>query len=163
MATASALATALVRVDILEDDRGLGYRHPIVRAVVLDELGGPERARLNAAAARLLAGDGVPPEEFASHLLAAEPAGDPWTVARLREAAATARARGAPEIAAACVRRALDEPPAPADRGPLLLELGTLRAVLDPGAGETELREALALASGPEPSVRPRRSPSRTR
>ena len=149
MANASAMATALLRVDILEDDRGLRYRHPIVRAVVLDELGGPERARLNGAAARLLAGDGVPPEEFTSHLLAAAPTGDPWIVARLREAAATARARGAPEIAAACVRRALDEPPAPAERGALLLELGTLRAVLDPGAGHAELREALALAPGP--------------
>jgi DNA-binding CsgD family transcriptional regulator len=149
MAVASSAATALLRADILEDDYGLGYRHPIVRAVVLHEIGGPERARLNGAAARLLEGDGLPPEHYASHLLAAAPTGDPWTVARLRTAAASARARGAPEIAGACLRRALDEPPDPAERGPLLLELGMLQAALDPAAGHAELREALALASGP--------------
>ncbi len=71
-------------------------------------------------------------------------------VSTLRAAAAIAVSRGAPDSAEAYLRRALNEPPPPAVRGQLLLELGLAemagrrgpRAVL-------ELREAVAIIDAP--------------
>jgi DNA-binding CsgD family transcriptional regulator len=57
-------------------------------------------------------------------LLEAEPAGNPDAVRALRAAAGAATARGAPESATAYLRRALPEPPGPAERPAVLLELG---------------------------------------
>ncbi len=51
------------------------------------------------------------PERIAAHLLLARPAGDPWAVRMLRDAASSAIARGAPDSAVAYLRRALEEPP----------------------------------------------------
>jgi DNA-binding CsgD family transcriptional regulator len=77
-------------------------------------------------AAELLDGEaeGALPR-VAAHLLACGPAGDRWVVQRLAEAAREALERGAPEIAASCVRRALAEPPETAERAALLLSLGS--------------------------------------
>ena len=73
---------------------------------------------------------------IAAHLLAAPPAADPWVADALRAAARSARGQGAPELAAAYLRRALLEPPA--DRVPILLELG--RAEHAAGAPEATAR-----------------------
>ena len=51
----------------------------------------------------------------AQHLLVSEPAGDGWAVERLVEAACTAGKQGCPESEAVFLRRALAEPPPPAD------------------------------------------------
>ena len=66
---------------------------------------------------RLLVRERAEPERVALHLLRTEPAGEPATVATLREAARRAAARGAPQSAATYLRRALAEPPATAGRG----------------------------------------------
>ena len=63
---------------------------------------------------------------IAAHLLAAPPAADPWVPEACAKPRARARGQGAPEIAAAYLRRALAEPPA--DRVEVLLELGRVRA-----------------------------------
>ena len=58
-----------------------------------------ERETRHARAARIFAAEGATPDRVAAHLLAAAPAGDPWAVERLREAAAAAagaRARPSP-------------------------------------------------------------------
>jgi DNA-binding CsgD family transcriptional regulator/tetratricopeptide (TPR) repeat protein len=77
------------------------------------------------------------------HLLAAAPAGDPWAVGKLRAAAVDARRRGAPDVAAACLRRALAEPPPAAVRAEVLSGLGQLEAMQEPAAAAGHLREAL--------------------
>jgi DNA-binding CsgD family transcriptional regulator len=63
-------------------------------------------------------------------------------VSTLREAAARARDRGAAEVAVACLRRALEEPPPSAERGRVTLELAA--AELDggdPGAAVEHFEE----------------------
>ena len=64
-----------------------------------------ERMRAHRRAAELLAVREDSAERVAEHLLATEPAGDAWTVARLTEAAREAARRGAPESAASYLRR----------------------------------------------------------
>ena len=72
------------------------------------------------------------------------------TVERLRAGATEARARGAPEVAADCLERALAEPPQVAARIELLFELGQVRAMQDPKAAVSPLSEAFATdAEGP--------------
>ena len=70
-----------------------------------------------------------PAEAVATHLLPADGIGaEPWAVATLRDAAAEAMARGAPERAAALLDRALAE--AGKDDVALLLEAGNAQATL---------------------------------
>ncbi len=85
-----------------------------------------ERARrsANARAARLLDEEGADLDTVAAHLLLAEPMADEWVVAELREAAASAIGRGAPEAAVGYLRRALEEPPPAAERIAVQRELG---------------------------------------
>jgi DNA-binding CsgD family transcriptional regulator len=121
---AADIADALRAASILAPSLELDFAHPILR-VAADEMMGPdERALTHARAAKLLWDDGAPPDRLALHLLHAHPRGDVAVVEVLRAAAAVAAGRGAPETAAACLRRALDEPPPRVLRGPLLLELG---------------------------------------
>jgi len=68
-------------------------------------------------------------------------------VARLRQAADQARGRGAPEVAARCLRRALAEPPREAARVEVLFELGQIETMQDPAAAVSDLGEALAGSS----------------
>jgi ATP/maltotriose-dependent transcriptional regulator MalT len=105
------LADALARDTIVTNDRPIGYVHPLVRTAVYADSTALLRAIQHKQAARILADDGVPAEQYAPHLLAADPAGDPWVVDALRTAANTALGRGAPEPAAAYLARARAEPP----------------------------------------------------
>ena len=145
--TAARAATALIRAELLIECDVLEFRHPLVRSTVVADLGGPLRARLELAVARLLATEGADATVVASHLLGAAAGHDPWVVATLREAATESRARGAPAIAAEYLRRALREPPAPDDRAELTLELGTLLLGSDPDAARHELLRARRLAT----------------
>ncbi|MBM2615797.1 AAA family ATPase [Actinoplanes sp. LDG1-06] len=85
--------------------------NPMIASALMQRLGAAERSRWHARAADLLAVRGTDPERTAVHLLRAEPAGRADVVALLRSAAARAAGRGAPESAAAYLRRALEEPP----------------------------------------------------
>ncbi len=86
---------------------------------------------------------------MAAHLLLAPRSGDPRVVAVLREAAHRAGTRGAAESAVAYLRRALAEPPADAERADLLLELGSVEALVSGEAAIEHLQEAHALADDP--------------
>src|SRR5262249_18752912 len=88
------------------------------------ELPATRRGVEHARAARLLAGLGASPERIAAQLLLAPARGDAWVVERLREAAAVAISRGAPDAAFAHLQRAQEGRPWPAVRTPLALELG---------------------------------------
>ena len=141
---AAAAADLLVAASILGPRRPLAFAHPIVRAGILEEVPPAERMRAHRRAAELLAVREDSGERVAEHLLATEPAGDAWTVARLTDAARDAARRGAPESAASYLRRVLAEPPAPGARARILLELGVAEATAGQPEGEAHLREALA-------------------
>ena len=147
---AGSLADLLAQGAILKRSRPLEFVHPIVREAVYADLGEHERAAEHARAARLLWETGASSERIAAQLLGADPAHDAWAVDRLREAARRAAEKGAPEVAVRYLRRALAEPPVPALRPQVLLELGTLGAAIGEPDAMHRLREVLALAGEPE-------------
>lgn len=151
---AAAAVDQLVAAGILEPALPLAFVQPIVRAGVLAELPAPERAAADRCAAELLDGREGTGERVAEHLLATEPAQDPWVVDRLTTAARTALQRGAPESAATYLRRALAEPPAAELRPPLLADLGIAELTAGRSAGAARLREVLASGADDELRVR---------
>jgi DNA-binding CsgD family transcriptional regulator len=149
-AAAVAGADALAGAGILAPGRPLAFAHPIVRAGVYGEIGQAERAAGHRRAARLLADAGAAEERVAEHLLAADPVGDAWVVERLVAAARAAGRSGAPELAAVYLRRALEEPPEPAARAALLLELGIAEDNAGQAAARPHMRAAIDAAADPE-------------
>ncbi len=145
-------ADALARAAIVDAHPALEFAHPIVRTAVYAEIAPGRRATSHRRAAEMLARDGALPEAFAPHLLACEPSGDAWVVEQLRAAARAVGRRGAPDAARVHLRRAQAEPPAPADRAAVLLELGAAEL----RAGHTEAIEHLrrALADADATAVR---------
>ena len=102
------------------------------------------RQRWHKRAARMLDEEEAASAEVTVHLLAAAATGDAWVVDRLRQAAADARSRGAPDVAIQCLERALAEPPAAGARGDVLFELGSAQTFHAPAAAAEHLTEALA-------------------
>ena len=128
LVVAELTADRLAAAQILAPARPLEFFHPLIGAAVLEDIApGALRVAHRRAAALLDEGGGEGSlARVAAHLLACGPAGDGWVVARLADAAREALDRGAPEIAASYVRRALAEPPdAPKARAAVLLLLGT--------------------------------------
>lgn len=140
---AVAGADALAAAAVLDPDER-AFVHPLVREAVRVAIPPAERAALHGRAARILDARGARPAEVALHLLASEPAGDPRAVAVLREAAAQASAEGAGDVAAAALRRALQEPPSPEERAAVLVELGEIEVATGGTEGVARLDEALA-------------------
>lgn len=125
----AAEATAgLARSEIVEREPPLRFVHPLVRAAVYHDLSAGEREVEHARAAAILAAAGAPADQVAAHQLQLPPRGDPEVVRTLRRAGADALGRGAPEIAAVLLERALREPPSEEDRPEVLLELGRSEA-----------------------------------
>jgi DNA-binding CsgD family transcriptional regulator len=151
---ASQATLDLARVEIMRPGPPLGFVHPLVRGAIYETLSPLERTRGHARAAHLLVESGAEPERVAAQLLLVPPALVPSdaggrVVALLRDAARSARSRGASEGTVAYLRRALAEPPADSERADLLLELGTAEA-LSSGEGAVEhLREAHELVDDP--------------
>jgi DNA-binding NarL/FixJ family response regulator len=147
---AARLADALRAAGLLDDGDRLTLAHPLVEGALYASLARGERALWHADAADVLARDRADAEHIALHLLRTEPSDDAGTVATLCEASDRATARGAPQSAAAFLRRALAEPPA--DRrteADIRLELGlALAAFLAPDA-PTELHAAVQRADSP--------------
>jgi DNA-binding CsgD family transcriptional regulator/tetratricopeptide (TPR) repeat protein len=147
MADAAASADRLAGIGVFEPGTPLQFVHAIVRAAVHDDIPRAERGLRHAEAARLLAAEGADPDVVCAHLLVCEPAGSLEVVDRLREAAARAMRRGAPESAVAYLRRALAETADVSVRAALLHELGLAEKVLADPAAVQHLRESLELAS----------------
>jgi DNA-binding CsgD family transcriptional regulator len=113
-----------------------------VRDAIYHEIPFADRIMRHARAAEILGEQGAPPEQIATHLLAAPRRGNPWVVDVLAEAAASARAKGAADTAVSLLTRAIEEPP-PTERQPdLLLELGLAETLTSGAAATTHLREA---------------------
>ena len=122
-ATAEA-AGRLADAQIITGGHRLSFAHPIVAAAIYADIPSATRTREHARAARVLFDTGAAAERVSAHLHAAAPAADPWAVRVLRQAAGAAIARGAPDSAAALLRRALAEPPSDKARFRVLSELG---------------------------------------
>jgi ATP/maltotriose-dependent transcriptional regulator MalT len=139
-ARAGDLLTSLV---ILKPGERLEFAHPIVREAVHADIGSHERAGAHARAARILSASGASQERVAAQLSEAEPAADAERVELFRRVAADAVARGAPSAAVAWLGRALTEPPPPASRAEVLLELGSAEFRLGAPQSVDHLRAAV--------------------
>ena len=115
---------ALVSVGVIEAGDTVRFTHPILRSAIYSDLSPAERERLHRAAATILRERGAPEGQVAAHVMHTEPAADPDAVELLRKAARYALSLGDAPNASALLARALDEPPAEADRESVLLELG---------------------------------------
>jgi DNA-binding CsgD family transcriptional regulator len=145
-AAAARAADTLTAAAVLGSGRPLDFVHPLVRAAVHAGMPPAERAEAHGRAARLLAADGATAGLVGVHLQATEPAGDAWTVERLRRAGREALAQGVPRAAVGYLRRALAEPPPAPARAAVLAELGAAEQRAGDPAALDHLREALALA-----------------
>jgi len=135
----------LMAEHLVEGDRQLRFVYPLVRSAVYQDQAPPVRQQWHKRAAQLLAAEGASPAEMTAHLLGSATSGDPWLTDQLRRAAADARGRGAPEVAAQCLERALAEPPPAAARADVLYELGAARTFHSPASAAEYLSEALEL------------------
>jgi DNA-binding CsgD family transcriptional regulator len=126
---AATAADELAATDVLLAGGPLFFAHPIVREAIYADVASADRAALHLRAARLFRDRETAPETIAAQLLGAGRHGDAWVVTALREAAREARARGAHDAAASFLRRALEEPPGPAERPHVLHELGASSAL----------------------------------
>ena len=142
---AAGLASELIGADVLCDAPSLGFRHALVREAVLDGLTVPLRRAAHRRAAALLRGCGAAPDRIAAQLLLAERRAERWAVEVLRAAAAQALDRGAPDVAADLLARALEEPPPAEQRAEILAALGTAEVHAGRPAGCERLREAIGL------------------
>lgn len=151
---AAGLASELIGADVLCDAPSLGFRHTLVREAVLDGLTVPLRRAAHRRAAALLGECGAPPERIAAQLLLGERRGERWAVALLRAAAGQALDRGAPDVAADLLARALEEPPPAEQRAEILAALGTAELHAGRPAGCERLREAIRLQDDPRERAR---------
>ena len=149
LADAAAAADGLAGIGVFEPGTPLRFVHPIVRTAVHEDIPQAGRGLRHAEAARLLAAEGADLDAVCAHLLVCEPAGSAEVVERLRAAAARAVGRGAPESAAAYLRRALAETADVRLRALLAQELGRVEKVLGDPAAADHLRESLRLTSDP--------------
>jgi DNA-binding CsgD family transcriptional regulator len=155
-AVVRAAADALRAEWILGRDVSLRFIHPLVRDAVYSEIPAGERTQAHRRAAELLREEGASVERIATQLLACEPEADPTTAETLLEAGEGALAAGAPRSAIAYLTRALQEPPAVAEREAALGSLITagfraadhsvLAAIEDPLREELDREPSLRCA-----------------
>ena len=146
---AGAAAEALGRAEILVPSLSLAFVHPLVRSAVYHDLSPIERERQHARAAELLREHGASAEQVAAHLLQVRPRGGVEAVETLSAAAAAALAAGAPDSAAAYLKRALAEPPPAELRPQILRTLGAAEVHTSGPAAAGHLREAYDALADP--------------
>jgi DNA-binding CsgD family transcriptional regulator len=142
-------ADLLATLAILRPGKGLEFAHPIVREAVYTDIGPRERGKAHARAAGILAASGASGERIAAQIAQAEPTGDAERVELLRRVAADALDPGAPTAAVAWLGRALVEPPPPASRAAVLLELGSAELRLAAPEAVGHLAAAVELTREP--------------
>ena len=128
---AAEVCEELIAAHVLTDGLRPRFVHPLLKEAVTCDMVAPRRAALHVAAARTLRAAAAEPGTVAVHLSRAPAVGEPWALQALADGAREARARGAPQAAAALLERAMSEPA----EGELMLalreELGM--ALLDAG------------------------------
>ena len=148
-AAAADAADALATADVLAQGEPLQFSHPLIATAVHDGIGESVRGERHRAAAKLRADDGAASESVAAQLLAATPAGDPWAVEQLREAARFALDRGAADSAVRYLSRAAEEPPAEPERGRVLAEAAQAQALVGDPEAIARMESAVALLTDP--------------
>jgi DNA-binding CsgD family transcriptional regulator len=148
---AHALADALSAAGVLAAELPLRFIHPVILEAVSADLGAGRRTAMHLRAAMVLHERGALADQVAAHLSAVGPVGDAWVVDVLRRAAGAATDRGAPEVAARHLERALREEVGPGVKAALLAELGEAEwmAAGDPAAVIEHMREAARLTDDP--------------
>jgi DNA-binding NarL/FixJ family response regulator len=143
---ATDLGHRLVEGDLLRSVESVELSHPLVGAAVRAQLRAEDRERLSRSGAAQLAANGRV-EEAAARLVSLPARADAALASTLAQAADLAAERGAPDVAAMLLRRAMQEPPAEDERPALRASLGVLLSKLgDPEAVPVLER---ALADGP--------------
>ncbi|GLY52964.1 LuxR family transcriptional regulator [Lentzea sp. NBRC 102530] len=128
------------------DQAGLVLSRPVIRDAIEESMPVAEREDWQHRAVKVLHDNGRPAEQVAARLLAAGSAHGRWAVETLGEAAATALRRGAPEVAARYLRRALRDVPAESEqRARLLVDLATAERFFDPAASVRHITAAVPL------------------
>ena len=152
-ADAELVADELASAQLLAPGRPLDFLHPLIGEAVYAEMAAGARRLAHRRAASILDRTGAA-DAVAAHLLMTGPAGDGWVVRKLTAAALDARERGALEVAASYLRRALDEPASERERPVLLLRLGEAEwytgqptAIARLQAAVSEARDVTTLAS----------------
>jgi DNA-binding CsgD family transcriptional regulator len=140
---AADAADALVHARIAAWDPLLRFVHPLVGAVVYDDVAPARRSVEHKRAARVLHDDEAAADMVAAHLLRVEPGRDPWVVARLRDAAGLQMEAGAATAVVALLRRALDEPPPRDALAGVHVALGLAEATAGDPGGLASLRRGL--------------------
>lgn len=146
---AAEAAAELTRIGVLSTRQPMTFAHPVVREAIYREPPSGERCEWHECAARLLRAERAPVERIAAHLLAIDPGRDASTVRVLRDAAQRALAGGAPDTAAACLRRALREPLTPQEYAEVAVETGAAELHIDPRAAADHLSEGLRASRDP--------------
>ena len=146
----AALVAQLADDGILVRGAPLQFADPLSHLAVYGALPAADRSVMHARATEILCEGGAAPEAIAEHILAGEPGAAPDAVDHLREAAHDAAARGAPDVAAAYLRRAMLEPGAGDVRPGVVRDLGlALLSAFDPEA-QAVMSEALELLQDPQ-------------
>jgi DNA-binding CsgD family transcriptional regulator len=142
--TAVAAAGELVRAEVFAEQASMAFVHPLIRAVVYEDIPVHERALAHERAAGLLRERAAAPGKIATQLMHAPERGEAWVVDVLAEAARAAVRAGAAASAVAYLTRALAEPPAPDRRAQVLLAL----AEAEKGHNLTDAIEHVTAAIG---------------
>ncbi len=150
-AAAAAAAGDLVAAGVLADQAAIAFAHPVIRAVVYEDIPVHERALAHERAARLLRDRSAAPGAIATQLTHAPARGAAWVVDVLVEAARAAQRAGAAESATAYLTRALAEPPAAERRAAVLLALANAEKGHNLADSNAHLAAAIELLSEPLP------------
>src|SRR3954464_8231196 len=142
--TAVAAAGELVRAEVFAEQASMAFVHPLIRAVVYEDIPVHERALAHERAAGLLRERAAAPGAIATQLTHAPERGEAWVVDVLAEAARAAVRAGAAASAVAYLPGALAEPPAPDRRAQVLLAL----AEAEKGHNLTDAIEHVTAAIG---------------
>ena len=143
---------------LAESGNGLGFRHPLIRAALYEEMPAPVRAAWHRDAGRALAAAGAPPDRVARQLLRAAdgPGGrtepvDEWMLDWLARTADPLVGQ-APGVAAELLKRAVaSSPPGPARHGWLASRLAdALYRIGDRAAAEQVVNRALEQTCEPD-------------
>ncbi|SDN36569.1 BREX system ATP-binding domain-containing protein [Allokutzneria albata] len=146
---AGEAAQTLVARGVFRPGPSLAFEHSIVRAAVAADLSTVDYEVACARAARYLHDTGATAGQIAPYLVRTGVARGPWVIGVLERACREAMLGGAPDVAAACLRRVLRESLPESARSAVLFQLGIAELSLDPQSALDNLTEAHARAPDP--------------
>ncbi|WP_369033871.1 AAA family ATPase [Streptomyces adonidis] len=144
--TETADAVELIEAIGLASDGA--FRHPAIRAVILEDPAFRERVDFHRSAARLLHQRGASAREVAEYILAAGVTTESWETAVLREAARQAQVHGEWHEAVNCLDLARTSPCDPGEQPEVLMETVCAKWRVDAHAALSHLPELVSLAQG---------------